>query len=605
MNIGKTADLRKSVCATLPRMTRSPRLFVWSVLFLLIAVLPARAEDAAKLPEYDIPEIPTHWKATAPAGHDAQPITDAMLRASGSDASSWLQYHGDYRGYRHSPLATLTPASAKNLQLAWVMPTGTVGQMEASPLVYDGVLYVTTSFNRLFALDAESGRVLWRYDHPQPADLRLCCGPPNRGVAIAGDLVLMATLDAKLLAFDRRTGELRWSQEVAPYQDGFSFTSAPLVVGDLAILGPGGGEFGVRGFIDAYDVKTGTRVWRHYTVPAKGEPGTETWEGTSYETGGVPAWTTGVYDVESDTLYWTTGNPSPDWNGDQREGDNLYSNSLLALDPHTGARKWYFQFTPHDVWDYDGNSQLFLVDVPFGGKAVKAAAQPNRNGYFYLIDRSDGRFLRATPYVEQVNWATIDAQGRPVVDPTKRPSEKPSERVCPGNMGGLNGAWTASYDPALGLAFVPEVEGCQQFLKGIPIFVKGIPFLAGTPVQIDARAGKTYGNVTAMDVATGRVRWRYRDPHPMIGGALSTAGGVVFTGNLDGDALALDAKTGAVAWRFHMGAGMRSQPIAWQSHGRAYVAIGAGNHAASTAYVGGPTQISDGGALFVFALPAK
>jgi alcohol dehydrogenase (cytochrome c) len=570
---------------------------------LLAAAGSAHAQSqSAEITGDAIPPIPTHWVAKTPAGHGAGPVTDTMLRASGGDAASWLQYGGDYRGFRHSPIAALTPASVKKLRVAWVLPTGTAGQMESSPVVYDGVLYVTTSYDHLFALDAASGTVLWRYDHPQPPDLRLCCGPPNRGVAIAGDLVLLATLDAHLLAFDRRTGELRWDVEAAPYRDGYSFTAAPLVVGDLVYVGPGGGELGVRGFVDAYDVKTGRRVWRFYTVPAKGERGVETWSGTSYESGGAPAWNTGAYDAESDTLFWTTGNPSPDWNGDARQGDNLYSNSLLALDPKTGALRWHFQFTPHDVWDYDGNTHLFLVDVALGGKTVKAIAQPNRNGFFYLLERATGRFLRATPYVEQLNWAKIGADGRPIVDPTKTPVDHPSERVCPSNMGGLNGSWTASYDPRLGLALVPQIEGCQQFQKGIAVYVKGVPFNGGTPIPVDAKDGSAFGYLTAVDVATGAVRWRHRDRYPMAAGALSTAGGVVLSGTLGGDAIALDAKTGAEVWRFRLGAGVRSQPIAWQQGGRTYVAIGAGNLSSLNSFMGGPTEVSDGGALFVFEL---
>ena len=418
-------------------MTRSPMFSVWSVLLLLIAALRAGAEEAAKLPEYDIPEIPTHWKATAPAGHDAQPVTDAMLRASGGDASSWLQYHGDYRGYRHSPLATLTPATAKNLQLAWVMPTGTVGQMEASPLVYDGVLYVTTSFNRLFALDAESGRVLWRYDHPQPADLRLCCGPPSRGVAIAGDLVLMATLDAKLLAFDRRTGELRWSQEVAPYQDGFSFDGR---------AARGGRPRDPRAWRRRVRRPRLHRRLRRRDGRARLAALHRAREGRA-----------GRRDVGGRLVRDRRRAHVDDRRVRRRDRHALldHRQSVARLERRpaqgrqplrglaarasirtTGARKWYFQFTPHDVWDYDGNTQLFLVDVPFGGKTVKAAAQPNRNGYFYRIDRSDGRFLRATPYVEQVNWGTIDAQGRPVVDPKKMPRRSPASACARGTWAG-------------------------------------------------------------------------------------------------------------------------------------------------------------------------
>jgi alcohol dehydrogenase (cytochrome c) len=445
--------------------------------------------------------------------------------------------------------------------------------------------------------------VLWRYDHQNGSNLPLCCGPANRGVAITGDVVLMATLDAHLIAFDRRTGAIVWNTEITDYTKGFTATSAPLVVGDLAYIGIAGGEYGVRGFVDAYETKTGKRVFRHYTVPAAGEPGVETWSGTSYERGGAPAWTTGTYDPESDTLFWTTGNPSPDWNGDDRLGDNLYSNSLLALDPKTGEQKWHFQFTPHDVWDYDGNSHIFLVDATVDGTPRKLIAQANRNGFFYLIDRSDGSFVKGKAYLEQVNWATLDAQGRPVVNPGAMPVDQPTERTCPSNLGGTNGAYTGSFDPALGLVFVSTIESCQAFAKGISVFVEGLPYLGGLPELIDAAEGTSYGNFVAIDASTGDVRWRARERYPMMAGALSTRGGVVFSGTLDGEAVAYESKTGKELWRFRMGGGVRSQPIAYELDGRTYVVYGSGSFATLDDFAGGPQRIPEGGHLFVFVLP--
>jgi alcohol dehydrogenase (cytochrome c) len=553
--------------------------------------------------EIAMPPLPTHWIAEEPVGNGAGPVTAAMLREPFAERGRWLLYGGNYRNWRHSPLESLNPRSVDQLRLAWAFPTGTTGQFEVSPVVYGGVMYVSTSYNRLFALDARTGSVLWRYDHEQPDDTRVCCGPVNRGVAIAGDLVLMATLDAKLLAFDRRTGEIRWRSEITPYADGFSATSAPLVVGDLAYIGIAGGEYGVRGFFDAYDVRTGERVWRHFTVPAAGEPGVETWAGRSYETGGAPTWNQGAWDEESDTLFWATGNPAPDFNGDARAGDNLYSNSVLAVDPHTGERKWHFQFTPHDVWDFDGNTQLFLVDLERDGERTELLVQANRNGFFYRLDRRTGRFLGATPYVEELNWATIDPQGRPVVNPAAVAGSGPTERVCPGNMGGMNGAWTGAYNPVLGLAFIPTIESCQKHVKGIAAFVRGFMFLGGLPETVDALEGEAHGQLSAIDVGTGEIRWRYRDRHPMMAGALSTAGGLVFTGNLSGEVLALDARGGELLWRRRIGGGIRSQPVAFELDGRAYLAIGTGSWASLDANAGGIDRIPEGGHLFVFALP--
>ena len=563
------------------------------------------AQDSSKEApaEIQLPPPPSHWKAAQPVGTSAGPVTAEMLAVPSTPPDRWIQYLGNWRGFRHSPLRTLTPESVKKLTVAWALPTGTTGQFEASPVVYGGVMYVTSSYNRLFALDAKTGELLWRYDHKNGENLRLCCGPPNRGVGIAGDLVVMGTLDAWLLAFDRKTGEIAWKVQVADYTKGYSITSAPLVVNDLAIIGVAGGEYGVRGFFDAYEVKTGKQVWRHYTVPGKGEPGADTWAGTSYERGGSPAWTTGNYDPETDTLFWTTGNPSPDWDGDVRLGDNLYSDSVLALDPKTGAMKWYFQFTPHDVWDYDGNTQLFLIDTKYDGAPRKLLVQANRNGFFYVLDRTNGKFLRATPYLEQVNWATIDPSGRPVVNPDAMPKEDAKHRTCPSNLGGMNGSFSGAFNPDLGLVFIPSSEACQVYSKGIGAYQEGLPYLGGLPDTVDATAGKAYGNLAAIDVATGKVKWRYRDNRPMMSGTLSTAGGVVFAGTLEGEALAFDAKTGKVVWRFRAGGGVRSQPIAYQLDGRTYVAIPTGSFTALDSFAAGVTRVPEGGTLFVFALP--
>ena len=543
----------------------------------------------------------THWINDEPIGLGMEGVDAAMLESGLEDPTRWLLYGGNYGNYRHSPIEELTPAAVPNLKVAWSFPTGTDRQFEVSPVVYDGLMYISSSYNRLFALDAATGELHWRYDHQQPNDLRVCCGPVNRGVAIAGDAILMATLDARLIAFHRLSGEILWDTEIIDYRDGFAATAAPLVVGDLAIIGIAGGEFGIRGFFDAYDIATGQRAWRHYTVPAAGEPGVETWAGESYLTGGAPTWNAGAYDPETNTLFWTTGNPAPDWNGDEREGDNLYSDAVIAVDASTGERKWYFQFTPHDVWDYDGNTQVFLVDMTRNGREIQALVQANRNGYFYILDRTDGQFISASPYV-QVNWATIAEDGRPVVNPEAFPVEDPSVRICPSHFGGMNGAWTGAFNPGLGLAYIPAVESCELYRKGISAFVRGQMFLGGLFELADVVAGRSFGVLAAIDIVTGETRWRYEDPHPLMGGALSTEGGVVFTGNQSGFALALDAATGEEVWRHRLGAGVRSQPIAYEADGRVFVAIGAGN-GTFLATTGAPDILPEGGQLFVFELP--
>ena len=575
----------------------------WVAIWLCAALATGNARAANEAPaEIKLPTGPSHWKAEQPVGTSVGPVTNTLLNAASVPADSWLQYGGNYRNFRHSPIATLTPASVRNLHVAWALPSGTLGQFEASPVVYGGVLYVTTSYNRLFALDAKTGVILWRYDHPNGDNLRLCCGPPNRGVAIVGDLLLMGTLDAHLIAFARKTGEIVWNTTVDDYKKGYSITAAPLIANGLAVIGVGGGEYGVRGFFDAYDVQTGKRVWRHYTVPARGERGSDSWAGDSYARGGAPAWTSGAYDPATDTLYWTTGNPSPDWDGDGRLGDNLYSDSVLALEANTGKLKWYFQFTPHDVWDYDGNTQVFLLDAKFDGRDRKLLVQANRNGYFYVLDRVSGKFLRATQYLEQLNWASIDAKGRPVVNPLAMPATDATFRTCPSSLGGMNGAYTGAFNPELGLLFIPSTESCNVFMKGIAAYQEGLPFLGGLPETVDANEGKAYGNMAAIDVATGEIRWRYRDPLPMMGGTLSTAGGVVFSGTLAGEVLALNAATGEVVWKFRAGGGIRSQPVAYQIDGRTFLAVPTGSLTSMDAFASGKTRTPEGGTLFVFEL---
>jgi len=617
---------RLMVFDKLPREASDMRFISFTLLFLFAACGPtnestnienipsSQAESNSNVMDPDdVAEAlvisTTHWTNDRDIGYGSGPVSAEMLLEPQSSRSDvWLQYGGDYSNNRHSPINALSPENIDNLEFAWGFPSGTTGQFAVSPVVYDGIMYVTTSYNRLIALDATSGEMFWRYDHQLPADLRLCCGPANRGPSIHEDKILMATLDARILAFDRLSGELLWDTEIVEYFKGFSATSAPLIVKDLAIIGVGGGEFGVRGFFDAYDVNTGDRVWRHYTVPAEGEPGYETWSCNSYETGGAPAWTIGTYDPELDLVYWTTGNPAPDWNGDARLGDNLFSDSVLAINPNTGERVWYYQFTPHDVWDYDGNSHLFQAEMLVDGEPTKALVQANRNGFFYAINRENGEFIRATSYMEQLNWAeSMESDGRPVINIEAMPSEEPTMRVCPGALGGMNGSVAGSLNPELGFAFIPVIESCQLMQKGISMHVEGNLFTGGLPISVDGVEDSqgnvpAYGHISAVDYHTGEVAWRYYDPQPMMAGTLSTAGGLVFTGSQTGHALGLDASTGEVLWRKRLGGGVRSQPIAYELNGEAYVAIASGNFQGIAAFAGADVSIPEGGQLYVFKL---
>ena len=533
------------------------------------------------------------------------PVTHERLLQGTQQAADWLMFGGNYEGWRFSPLDDIDRDTVKNLQAAWIFQTGVPAQMQASPLVADGVMYLTAAYNKVFALDAATGDPIWKYDHPLPDDLRICCGPGNRGVALAGDKVVMATLDARVVALDRKTGEVVWNTEADDYAGGFSFTLAPLIVRDNVIVGIAGGEYGIRGYIDAYDLETGQRKWRRYTVPDEGEPGVETWAGDSYKNGGGPAWVTGSYDADLDLVYWATGNPAPDWNGDGREGDNLYTNSVLALAPDTGDVRWYFQFTPHDIWDYDGNTGIFLLDVMRSGEPVKALAQPNRNGYLYVLDRQNGTFLHGAQYVEQLNWATgLDENGRPQVDPRYVPMEDGNpELICPGNVGGQNGSYAAAYSPLSKLIFVPTIESCGKMEKARSIFIRGIPFWGGGPGQTQGDLGTAYGHVSAVDPTSGEVKWRYKDDWPMVGGALATAGGLVFTGNQQGYALGLDDQTGEVLWKFQTGSAVRGQPISYQAGGKQYVAVPSGAGGLVVDIVGKYPKTTPGSSVAVFALP--
>ena len=542
---------------------------------------------------------------SANAAEDAVPVTAERLAAGSKDTSGWIHYGGNYENWRYSELDGINRDNVARLAPAWLFQTGIPGQLAAAPVVHDGTLYLTAAYNNLYALDARSGEPRWHYEHSLPGDLRICCGPVNRGVAIAGNRVFMATLDARLVALDRITGEVAWNVAIDDYKAGYSATSPPLVIGDLVVTGIAGGEYGARGFIDAYRVSDGERVWRRWSVPAAGEPGVETWAGDSWKTGGAPTWVTGTYDPQTGLLYWPTGNPSPDWNGDVREGDNLYSDSVLALDPRTGELKWYFQFTPHDLWDYDATNNLAVATLDIDGEPVRALLQANRNGYVYVLDARNGTFLKGIQYVERLNWATgLTAEGRPILNEGFEPVAGGHEEfICPGSAGGNNGAYTWAWSNATKLMYVPGIESCMKMVKEETVFMQGTPFWGGGPGLTEAETGSAFGRLAAVDPASGKLRWVYRDRHPFAGGALATGGGLVFTGNQEGYALALDDRNGELLWKFQTGSAIRSQPTTWAMDGRQYVAIPSGGGGLVTAVVGQPEITTPGSTLVVFALP--
>src|SRR5579864_1183417 len=495
------------------------------------------------------------------------------IRQAEREPGNWLTYSGNYNGHRYSPLDQINAQNVARLKPAWVYQTTSVGELETTPLVVDGVMYLTEPASNVTALDTRTGRPLWRYQRTVPKDVRVCCGQVNRGVAILDELVFVGTVDAHLIALDSKTGVVRWDATVADYKTGHAITVAPLAVKDKVIVGIAGGEYGVRGFVDAYDAKTGKRAWRFWTIPATGEPGNETWAGDTWKTGSATTWATGSYDPELNLVYWGTGNPGPDWNGDRRAGDNLYSDSLLALDPDSGKLKWHFQFTPHDVHDWDSTEIPVLASATVRGRERQVILIANRNAFYYVLDRATGEFLNGRPYAKQT-WATgLDDRGRPVSVPNTGPSEE-GTKLYPSVAGSTN--WfSPSYSPATKLFYVAVREHGGVYFKGEADYKPGDLFNGGGFREMPGEPG--YGAIRALKPGSGEVQWEYKIFSPPWAGVLSTAGGLVFGSTNEGDVFALDAAIGKLLWRFQTGGGAKSNPVSYLSDGRQYVAISTGN----------------------------
>lgn len=509
-------------------------------------------------------------QAPAPAGAG---LTYERLRDAASEPQNWLTYWGSYQGTHYSPLPQITAANAGRLQAAWAKQLPGSSVLEATPLVVDGVMYTSGPPGVVVALEAATGKQIWRYQRTQKVRNPNEINPYNRGVAILGNRLFVGTLDAALLAIDASTGALLWEVQMADPLQGHSITSPPLPVKDKIIAGIAGGEFGIRGFIDAYDPATGKRLWRFSSIPGPGEFGHETWAGESWKQGCGATWLPGSYDAELDTLYWATGNPCPLYNGPAREGDNLFTSSVLALDPATGTRKWHFQFSPHDTHDWDSNQDMMLVDRRFHGEARKLLMHADRNGHFYVLDRTNGRFLSATPFTTQT-WSTgFDAGGRPIAAAGSQPSTAGS--VIAPAIGGATNFQAPSYSPATGLFYLAFQDAGQRY------FVEPQPFEAGRQYQGGRGAAtgrpRTWG-VKAIDPETGRTVWSFPlTQGSLTAGVLATAGGVVFAASRDGFLFALDARTGAPLWKFQTGAAIDASPISYAVAGRQFVAVSAGN----------------------------
>ncbi|MDX1981839.1 MAG: PQQ-dependent dehydrogenase, methanol/ethanol family [Bryobacteraceae bacterium] len=503
----------------------------------------------------------------------AAQVSHERILNAGREPGNWLTYSGNFAGHRFSPLDQINESNVAKLRPVWTFPVNSLQKFEATPLVVDGVMYVSEPPSNVTALDTRTGRPLWRYRRNMPDDLRVCCGQVNRGVAVLGDMVYFGTLDAKMVALDAKTGAVRWETEVIDYKGGYSVTVAPLAVKDKIVIGIAGGEYGIRGFLDAYDAKTGKRAWRFWTVPGPGEPGHETWEGDSWQRGAAGTWVTGAYDPETNLIYWGTGNPGPDWNGEVRKGDNLYSDSIIALDADSGKLKWHFQFTPHDVHDWDATEVPVLVEDEVRGKKRKLVLFPNRNAFYYVLDRVSGEFLLGKAYAKQT-WAKgLDDSGKPIRVPGTFPTVE-GVKVWP-SVAGANNWYSPSYSPKTGLLYVGVREAGSIYYFGEAEYKKGEHYEGGGFRSVPGE--EQWGAVRAFKPATGEVVWEHKLFSPPYSGLLSTAGNLVFGATSEGQFYALNATTGKALYRFQTGGLIRSNPMSYLSDGKQYVAMALGN----------------------------
>ncbi|MDQ6699214.1 MAG: PQQ-binding-like beta-propeller repeat protein [Acidobacteriota bacterium] len=489
----------------------------------------------------------------------------------------WPTYNGQIGGNRHSALSQIDVSNARSLAPRWMFPIPTTQKLQVTPLVFDGIMYVT-AVNEVFALDARNGRALWHYSRPRTPGLAGdAAGGINRGVALLDDRIFMVTDNAHLIAIARKSGELLWDIEMADSKQNYGATSAPLVVNDLVISGVSGGDEGVRGFLAAYNVSTGERVWRFWTVPKPGEPLAETWGGRAIEHGCAATWLTGTYDPDSQLLFWTTGNPCPDYNGDERRGDNLYSDSALALEPASGKLRWHYQFTPHDLHDWDAQQTPMLVTARFRGEQRELLLQASRNGFFYVIDRTNGKVLLAEPFVHKLTWASaIGPDGRPQLLAGAAPTVE-GVKACPAVEGATNWMSTA-YNPATGFFYVMALEKCDIYTKGPALWEPGKSYYGGDTRKVPDEEGKKY--LKAIDIQSGRIAWEMPQEGRANtwGGVLSTAGGVLLFGEDGGAFAAADAKSGKILWRFPMNHTWKASPMTYMADGRQYVAVAAGSY---------------------------
>ena len=518
------------------------------------------------------------WSASA------QVTFDRILHAD-QEPRNWLTYSGTAMSQRFTKLNQITPANVGSLELQWVWQARSLEKFEATPLVVEGVMYTVQAPNDVVALDAATGRVFWTWSYIPSQESRVCCGRVNRGLAILGDTLFMGTIDAHLIAIDAKNGKPLWDKKIGRPEAGYSLTHAPLIIKDKVIIGVAGGEYGIRGLIAAYDAHTGAEAWHFNTIPGPDEPGHETWQNDAWKTGGGSIWVTGSYDPDLNLTYWGIGNPGPDWNGDSRPGDNLYTDSVVALDADTGKLKWHYQFSPHDEFDYDSVEIPVLADVEWQGKPLKAMYWANRNGLFYVIDRATGKFLSGKPFVE-VNWMNgFDEKGRPMRVPGKVPRTE-GTLIYPGNQGGTNW-YSPSYSPRTGLFYISTWAGyASLYVKRVDEYKEGNQYGGGTPrspvpfsrsAQNYRKEDEGYGAVRAIDPQTGERKWEFRMSDITEAGILTTATDLLFSGGREGYFYALDARSGSLLWKASLGGAIAAGPMSYSVGGRQYVAISAGN----------------------------
>ena len=510
----------------------------------------------------------------------AQVTYERILNAD-REPGNWLTYNRTYMSQHHSPLDQINRENVGDLELKWVFQARSLEKYEATPLVVDGVIYTVQMPNDVVALDAITGRKYWEYVHILDGTINVCCGRVNRGLAILGDTLYMGTIDGKLVALDAKTGAVVFTKQIVDPTGGYSLTHAPLVLKDKLIVGSAGGEYGIRGFIAALDPSNGDEIWRFNTIPGPGEPGHETWSGDSWKRGGGSIWLTGSYDPDLNLTYWGVGNPAPDWNGDVRMGDNLYTDSVVALNPDTGELVWYFQFTPHDEWDWDAVQIPVLVDREWEGRQRKLMLWANRNGFFYVLDRESGEFLQGKNFVK-VTWAKgLDENGRPIKVPEASPTRE-GVRVWPAVQGGTNW-YSPAYSEKTGLFYVSSWEYSSVYHKGDPLYTRGNRYVGSLPHGIWPNAMKDdaeqqgYGAIRALAPSTGDLEWEFTMTGVGESGILSTAGDVLITGTMEGYMLVLDSFTGKNLLSLNLGGTVAASPITFTAGGEQRIAAVAGN----------------------------